>query len=150
MEEGLEGIKIAKAEDFDKELATLYNYVGVIYQDYKYDIPTALSYYNKGLPFSLKIKDSVEIAYVYNNLGDVFYKIGNIPLAFEYGRKSLAIFERLNNTRGIAYSYINLGEVNRISKKFDTALYYFRKVIALGKTFNVSVYPQSKKILVLI
>lgn len=139
LEYGLQGIKIAKAQGFDKELATLYNYVGVVYQDYKYDVPAALSYYNKGLPFSLKLKDSVEIAYVYNNLGDAFYKIGNVPLAFEYGRKSLAMFKRLNNVRGIAYSYINMGEVNRISKKYDTALYYFRKAIALRETINDSV-----------
>ncbi len=139
LEYGLQAIKIAKAEGFDKELATLYNYVGVIYQDYKYNIPTALSYFDKGLPLSLQEKDSIEIAYVYNNLGDVFYAIGNVPLAFEYGKKSMAIFERLHNVRGIAYSYINMGEANRISEKYGTALNYFQKAIVLRDTFNDSV-----------
>jgi signal transduction histidine kinase len=139
IEYGLEGIKIAKAEGFENELASLYNYVGVIYQDYKFEIPTALSYYNKGLPISLRVKDSLEIAYVYNNLGDAFYKIGNVSLAFEYGKKSLKMFQRLHNPRGIAYSYINLGEVNRINEKYDSALYYFRKAIVLRSTLNDSV-----------
>ncbi len=139
IEYGLEGIRIAKAEGFDKELATLYNYVGVIYQDYKFRIPEALSYYDKGLPLSLKVKDSIEIAYVYNNLGDAFYKIGNVPLAYEYGKKSLDMFQRLKNARGIAYSYINLGEVNRINEKYDSAMFYFRKAIALRQTFNDSI-----------
>ncbi|MBE0649800.1 MAG: tetratricopeptide repeat-containing sensor histidine kinase [Bacteroidales bacterium] len=136
---GLEAVKIAKAEGYERELATLYNYIGVIYQDYKYDVPSALTYYDKSLPISLKVNDSIEIAYVYNNLGDAFYMIGNVPLAYEYGKKSLAIFERLNNPRGIAYSYINMGEVNRINQKYDTALVYFRKAIALRQTFNDSV-----------
>ena len=136
---GLEGIKIAKAEGFDKELASLYNYVGVVYQDYLYNIPKAMTYYDKGLPLSLKVNDSVEIAYVFNNLGDAFYKVGNIPLAYEYARKSLKMFENLNNVRGIAYSYINLGEVNRINKKYDTALYYFRKALVLREAFDDSV-----------
>lgn len=139
IEYGLQGIKIAKAEGFRKQLARLYGYMGVIYQDYKYDIPTAMSYFDKCLPISLRVRDSVEIAYVYNDLGDAFYTTGNIPLAFEYGRKSLAMFERLKNLRGIAYSYINMGEVNRKDGKYVTALHYFRKAIALRKTFDDSV-----------
>jgi len=135
---GLKAIKIAKAEGYDKELATLYNYVGVLYQHYKYEIQKGISYYDMGLPLSLQVKDSVEIAYVYNNLGDAFYKIGNIPLAFEYAKKSMAIFERLHNAPGIAYSYINMGELSRINEKYDTALDYFRKAIALRQTFNDS------------
>ncbi|MBN2614705.1 MAG: tetratricopeptide repeat-containing sensor histidine kinase [Bacteroidales bacterium] len=139
LEYGLQGIRIAKAEGFEKELATLYNFVGVIYQDYKYNVPKALTYYDASLPLSLKVRDSVEIAYVYNNLGDAFYAIGNVPLAFEYGRKSLEIFQRLHNARGIAYGYINMGEANRINRKYDLALDYFRKAIALRKTFHDSV-----------
>lgn len=138
IEYGLKAIKIAKAEGYDKELSTLYNYVGVLYQHYKYEIQKGISYYDLGLPLSLQVKDSVEIAYVYNNLGDAFYKIGNIPLAFEYAKKSMAIFERLHNARGIAYNYINMGELNRINEKYDTALDYFRKAIALRQTFNDS------------
>lgn len=136
---GMQGIKIARAEGFNKELATLYNYVGVVYQHYKYDIQTAISYYNIGLPLSLQVNDSVEIAYVYNNLGDAFYAIGNVPLAFEYAQKSMKIFEKLNNTRGIAYSYINMGSLNRINEQYDLALDYFKKAIALRKTFNDSI-----------
>ncbi len=139
IEYGLQGIKIAKAGGFDKELGTLYGYMGVIYQDYKYDVSKALSYYDKGLPISLQVKDSIEIAYIYNNLGDAFYKIGNVPLAFEYGQRSLALFEELHNARGIAYSYVNMGEVNRISEKYDTALNYFRKAISLRSGFNDSI-----------
>lgn len=139
IEYGLKAIKIAKAEGYDKELATLYNYVGVLYQHYKYEIQKGISYYDLGLPLSLQVKDSVEIAYVYNNLGDAFYTIGNVPLAFEYAKKSMAIFERLHNARGIAYSYINMGELDRINEKYDAALDDFRKAIALRQTFNDSI-----------
>ncbi|RKD87689.1 tetratricopeptide repeat-containing sensor histidine kinase [Mangrovibacterium diazotrophicum] len=139
IEYGLQAIGIAKAEGFQKELGTLYNYLGVIYQHYKYDVRTAMSYYDLGLPICLAEKDSVEIAYVYNNLGDAFYTIGNVPLAFEYAEKSMSIFERLGNARGIAYSYINLGALNRIDGKYNAALDYFRKAISLRETFDDSV-----------
>lgn len=139
LEYGLKGIKIAEKEGLRKELAVLYGYVGVVYQDYKYDIQTAMTYFDKDLPICLEVKDSIEIAYVYNNLGDAFYTIGNVPLAFEYAKKSTAMFERLKNARGIAYSYINMGEVERINKNYDSALDYFRRAISLRKAFDDSI-----------
>lgn len=139
LEYGLQGIKIAKEAGYEKSLAELYNYVGVIYQHYLFDTRKGMYYYDLGLPLSLKLKDSVEIGYVYNNLGDAFYTIGNVPLAFEYGKKSLQIFNRLHNTQGIAYGYINMGEANRIDRRYDSALYYFQKAIRLRRKIGDSI-----------
>ena len=139
IEYGLRGIQIAEQQGYQKEIGVLYSYVGVIYQHYKDDIHTAIKYYNLGLPIILQEKDSVEIAYVYNNLGDAFYRIGNQALAVEYAQKSMEIFERLQDKRGIAYSYINMGYLNRLSEDYETALNYFEKAIALRETFSDSV-----------
>ncbi len=139
IEYGLRGIKIAEQEGFQKDMGVLYNYVGVIYQHYKDDIHTAINYYNLGLPIILQEKDSVEIAYVYNNLGDAFYHTGNEALAVEYAQKSMEIFERLQNKRGIAYSYINKGYLSRQSEDYETALHYFKTAISLRETFSDSV-----------
>ncbi|MBN2638468.1 MAG: tetratricopeptide repeat-containing sensor histidine kinase [Bacteroidales bacterium] len=136
---GLKGIKIAKAEGYEKDLAELYNFVGVIYQHYMFNVQEGMHYYDLGLPLSLELKDSVEIGYVYNNLGDAFYAIGNVPLAFEYGRKSLSIFQRLHNEQGIAYGYVNMGEANRINNQYKVALEYFEKAIELRKKIGDSI-----------
>ena len=136
---GMEGIKIAEAKGYNWELSRLYNFVGVIYEHYKYKTSEAIPYYDKALKIGLQINDSIEVAYVYNNLGDAFYLAGNIPLAREYAEKSLDMFLRLDNQLGIAYSYINMGLVNRISQQYDSALYYFNKAISVRKAIDDSI-----------
>ncbi len=130
---------LARENDLKMELGRLYNYLGVIYQHYKHQVRKAIPLYNEGLLLSLKVKDSIEIAYVYNNLGDAFYNIGNVPLAQEYAEKSMEMFRHLNNNRGIAYSFINLGSVNRMKQEYREALDYFMDAIDIRKTFGDSV-----------
>lgn len=138
VEYGEWGIEIATREGFDKELSTLFNYMGVIYQHYKGETERAIIYYNKALNYALLTKDSIEIAYVYNNLGDAFYLIGNVPLASDYAERSMDIFRSLDYKPGIAYSYINMGLVNRISRNFEESLKYFEDAIRIRETLNDS------------
>ncbi|MCF8232029.1 MAG: tetratricopeptide repeat-containing sensor histidine kinase [Bacteroidales bacterium] len=133
------GIEMAQKHDIQKALPELHNFIGVIYQHYKFQIDKAIPHYHKGLQKSLQNNDSIELGYVYNNLGDAFYKIGNVPLASEYAEKSMSIFKKIDDKRGIAYSHINKGYVKRIDQELDSALHYFNKAIELRKTFNDSV-----------
>ena len=135
---GQRGIEISETNNFGLELSKLYNFVGVVYQHYKHDVKNALYYYDKGLEKSLQTHDSIEVAYVYNNLGDAFYASGNIALANEYANNSLAIFKKLNNKLGIAYGYINLGIVQKESQEYDSSIYYINKAIELRKELNDS------------
>lgn len=146
IEYGLKGIEIAKHEGFTKELGVLYNYVGVVYQHYKDDVHKAIYYYNLGLPIILEVDDAVELAYVYNNLGDAFYRIGNVSLAREYAERSGELFQKLKDKKGIAYSYINLGYLNRLNEDYDAALDFFNKAIALRETINDTVGIASAKL----
>lgn len=138
LELGLKAIELAESTNYKNKLAQLYGYVGVIYQHYKNQTRTAITYYDKSLKYSLETNDSVQLGYVYNNLGDAFYKIGNVPLAKENTEKSMTIFKNINNQRGIAYSSVNLGFVNRINHDYREALKYFRNAIELRKTFHDS------------
>lgn len=130
---------IARENDLKMELGRLYNYLGVIYQHYKHQVRKAIPLYNEGLLLSLQASDSIEIAYVYNNLGDAFYNVGNVPLAQEYAEKSMEMFRKLDNKRGIAYSFINQGSVNRMKQEYQKALDYFKDAIDIRKTLGDSV-----------
>jgi len=136
---GLKGIELAESANYKKELSKLYGFVGVIYQHYKNKTRKAIPYYYKSLKLSLETKDSMQLGYVYNNLGDAFYKIGNVALAKENGEKSMTIFRKIDNPRGIAYSSVNLGYVNRISHDYHKALEYFKDAINIRKKFDDSV-----------
>ncbi|HKK63781.1 MAG TPA: tetratricopeptide repeat-containing sensor histidine kinase, partial [Bacteroidales bacterium] len=139
----MEGIRIAEAGDYKEQLAKLYNFLGVVYQHYKNDNHMAIPYYNRGMKISLQIKDSVEIGYVFNNLGDAFYEIGNIPLAKQYADKSMRMFLKLNDSAGIAYSCTNKGVIYRKTQQYDSALFYFRKSIDIREKLNDSITTAS-------
>lgn len=135
---GLQAIGIAKAEGFQNELAQLYTFLGEIYRDYKYDVPTAMSYYDLALPIWLENKDSLQVAYIYNELAEAFLTLGNAPLAVAYTNKSKGIFERHGSKPGIASSYINLGYLSRMDRSYDKSLDCFQKALALRETLNDS------------
>lgn len=138
LEVGLKGIEIAEHANYKKELTQLYGFVGVIYQHYKDQIQIAIPYYDKSLKVSLETKDSIQLAYVYNNLGDAFYKMGNVPLALENAKKSMEIFKKINHLPGIAYSYANLGYVNRIRQHYSEALECFKNAIEIRESIQDS------------
>jgi signal transduction histidine kinase len=87
---------------------------------------------------SILIKDSVQLAYAYNNLGDVFLLNGNLPLALQYDELSYKIFKDLKSNDGIAFALINLAEVHRAKKNYKKSLDYFNQAAQLRKTINSS------------
>ena len=134
-----EAVRISDSLNISVYASKANNFLGVIYIHYKYDTENAIPYFHKGLEVALQTKDSIEIAYSYNNLGDVFYLTGNVPLALEYAKISLAYFEKLNDKKGIAYSYINLGLAQRINKNYKTALKCFQKAIEIRKEIGFDI-----------
>ncbi|PWD98449.1 tetratricopeptide repeat-containing sensor histidine kinase [Marinilabilia rubra] len=126
-----EGIQLARAHELKDELAQLYNYSGVINLHYLHKPQSSLVFFNNALNLALQTKDSVQIAYVYNNLGDAFYLTGNVALAGEYSKKSLGIFKRLDHKMGIAYGLINLGQVGRFNENYAASLDYFFRAIQI-------------------
>ncbi len=132
-------IKLADSLAFYNQLAKVNNFVGVIYLHYIHDIHASISYFHSALATALQVRDTLQIAYSYNNLGDAFYLTGNTQLALEYGENSLHYFSELNNKQGIAYSYINLGLANRADKSYDKSIEYFDKAVDLRKTMGDNV-----------
>ncbi len=117
------------------------NFIGVIYLNYLFDYKTSIPYYYKALSISEQINDSIQIAYSYNNLGDVYYFIKNNHSALEYGRKSLKIFTELKDSVGILYSLTNVGQALLETEQYDEALNIFKQQIKLANSYN---YPSRK------
>ncbi len=113
------------------EEAKYSNFLGTTLLYYHSKPTEALKYLNRAFEVAVEIRDSVQIGYAFNNMGDVFSLVGNIPLAQAYADSSLYYFERLNNAQGVAYSYINLGKVFLQKKDYPEALTYYQKAIDL-------------------
>lgn len=124
---GEEALKIANKNDLEGELPRIYGYLSVVQLHYQYKTKESLPYLHAALEYSLKQKDSTQLAYSYNNLGDLYLQTGNIPLSLKFSEYSLELFEKLGNSVGQSYSNVNVGLVYREKKDYNLALDYFNR-----------------------
>jgi signal transduction histidine kinase/Tfp pilus assembly protein PilF len=111
------------------------------------DYDNALNYYQKALKINQNIfddnqgelKDSIYIVYkrkissLSNNIGLVYYSLGNYDLAIEYFLKSLEMFEetlpdgsKIGKEKNIAYLNLNIGNIYLYLQNYDKALVHYK------------------------
>lgn len=129
-------LNIALNSKYQKKVPELYNYIGAIYLNYLHDINNSVPFLEKALYESILRKDSIELAYAYNNLGDLYFRTNNIPLALKYDIQSYDIFTKINFKRGICYSLTNLGEAYLAKKEFEKSREYFEILYEKEKELN--------------
>lgn len=122
---GKQAIDLAVKHNVREEFPRLNGYVGVVYLHYLHDIKESTPYLHHAMEYSFEQKDTVQLAYAYNNLGDLYLLTGNTPLSLKYSKQSLELFEKLNHSAGKSYSYANMGLACRANKEFDLSIYYF-------------------------
>lgn len=130
---GQKALRLAVKYNIKKELPRLYSYISVIELHYLYNIKKSIPYLHNALKYSLQQKDSIQLAYSYNNLGDLYFFSGNLHLSAKFTEYSLQLFKELNNSPGIAYAYVNMGLLNREKGNYNLAFDYFEKAISLWK-----------------
>lgn len=135
---GLQAIELAEIYHFPRRQAKANNFVGVVYLHYLYNYRQAIPYFQKAMRTSILMKDSVQLAYAYNNLGDVFLLNSNLPLSLQYAELSYKIFRNLKKDDGIAFALINLAEVYRAKKDYEKSLDYFNQAVQIRKAINSS------------
>ncbi len=135
-EKGIQAIEIANHYGLDNQVARLSNFLGVLNNINLNNSEIALTYFHKAMELSLRLNDSIQLAYAYNNLADIFFINENIQLSLEYTLKSLEIFEHLKYEKGIAYAYVNLGAIHEKEKKYDLALKDYNTVLKIRETQN--------------
>ena len=128
---GEEALRLAIVHDIKKELPRLYGFMGVIQLHYMYRPKESLHYLHSSLEQSVKQKDSIQLAFAYNNLGDLYLFTGNIPLSLKFSEQSLELFTEINYSVGKSYSNVNMGLVHREKKNYNLALDYFNEAIVI-------------------
>lgn len=127
------------------EVQSFHNLGKIYYSGGDYD--NALNYYQKALKINQNIfndkqgelTDSIYIATkrkissLTNNIGLVYYSLGNYDLAIEYFLKSLEMFEetlpdgsKIGKEKNIAYLNLNIGNIYLYLKNYDKALVHYK------------------------
>lgn len=87
-----------------------------------------------------KQKDSLGIAAVLNNIGNVYLYKGDYDSAIDYYLQSIKIEEQYAKPERLGSSYMNLGGLFYQLEKYQTAMPYFKKCFEVTK--NLSPQPQ--------
>ncbi|HBF20919.1 MAG TPA: hypothetical protein DDW81_12530 [Cryomorphaceae bacterium] len=104
-----------------KRKGTLFMYIG--------DNERAISYYLQARELYEGIKDTLGLAGVYMNFGNV---AGNVVEEIQNYRTSIKLYKEVNDSTGIARNLVNIGSVYLDNGELDSAEFYFKKSYELA------------------
>ncbi len=105
-------------------VARQHNNLGVAYT-YLYDLDSALLYLDSAMIRCQAVKDTFEIAFLYNSYGDAYYEAGkDLENARINLLKANELFQLSNNQTSLAKNYLFLGEVELESNNLAEAIKY--------------------------
>ncbi len=87
----------------------------------------ALEYAAQALQMAISEKDSIEMALLFNYLGDSYFDKKAYSIALDNYFKSYKIYQRSNDSSNVAYSYIDIGAIYFEQNLSSIALNYFEK-----------------------
>jgi len=87
----------------------------------------ALEYVAQALQMATNEKDSIEMAHLYNYLGDSYFDKKSFSIALDNYFKSYKIYQRNDDSINIAYSYVDIGAIYFEQNLSSIALNYFDK-----------------------
>ena len=99
------------------------------WQDYDYS--KSIEYYQKSLLIKRELGDVRNIAKTLNNLGEVYFAMGDYPNSTTQFDESIEIKEKLQDNKGLNASLYNRGETYFYSFEYNRAIDDFRRTIRM-------------------
>ncbi|MBS2099347.1 tetratricopeptide repeat-containing sensor histidine kinase [Carboxylicivirga linearis] len=97
---------------------------------------SAVFYHHKSLELAIQLKDSFQMAYNYNNIGQAYRLQDMNSLAIKNFHKALDLQEANGNDKGASFTQNTLGAVYVVQKEYDQAMHYFRESQKTAKHRN--------------
>ncbi len=111
----LANIKLNIATLFSYESSGFYNYDSAVY------------YNLRSLELYKELKDTLNISFLYNNLGYLFEKNNNYKAALTNYEESANLKSKIHDSSGLAIVYLNLGNVYSKLEQFQKSLDFYEK-----------------------
>ncbi|MCF6268378.1 MAG: tetratricopeptide repeat protein [Melioribacteraceae bacterium] len=93
------------------------------------DLFTLLTYYET-------LKDTVNIAIVYNDIGTTYTEMAELPLALEYLQKAIIVREEKGTTKERTTTLANIGLAYIYMEKYEDAHKYLNKALTIYEEIN--------------
>ena len=128
-------LKIAEEHLNDTLVGDALNSLGGYYATI-HDLEKAEEFHQKALAVRIKAKDTIGIAYSYDNLGIVNRDLGNYRLSLDYYNKAMEIHLIEGDSSNIAFMYNDLGAAYSKLGITDTGELYLKRSIAMRENMN--------------
>ncbi|MCO5232936.1 MAG: histidine kinase [Chitinophagales bacterium] len=132
-----QAILIAEENQFQKQLADIYNNYGVIKSMFHQD-DSAIYYIEKSIALKLQFKDYIGLPYSYNNLGDIYLNKNIFDKAKSYFDLAMKIRKDSNDIYGISDNYAYLGDYYLKIKSFNQAITAYHQSLNIADSLNIS------------
>ncbi|MBY0486647.1 MAG: response regulator [Flavobacteriaceae bacterium] len=114
----------------------VYNNLGTVYTYRKIDFDKGIECYKKGLYYSSKLQDTIEIAYTNLNIAAAYFDIKKYDLGKEYLDLSREVIEKSTELEASISFYALLGDYYSHKNEDAKAEEYFNKSIKFGKSIQ--------------
>lgn len=117
-------------------LGKLYNNITQVYSEQYADYPRALEYAQKAVDYNKQINSLISLSYNYNNIADIYMRMGEYPRAKDYGHKMLAVCKELKAPQRMVNVYLQLTRISKRMKQYDSALYYKEQAVWISDSLG--------------
>jgi signal transduction histidine kinase len=128
-------LALAKTIDYPVGQSMSYSFIGVGYRNMSY-YKEALTNYLQGLAIADSLKNYEQIAFAYNNIGNLYLRSGNDSLAQVYLQKTLDLAIEKNFEVLLGYAFKNLGSYYYENKDYDKALEFLKNSYDVRNKLN--------------
>jgi len=120
---GLEALSLVRQFEHHRFEANINNYLGIIQRNIG-DHASALEYFFNAQQIAEEQEVDEDLAYAYNNIGDIYNLEENYYEALRYELRALNIFEGLGDSVGVSYCCHQIALVYTNLEDFPSALRY--------------------------
>jgi signal transduction histidine kinase/uncharacterized protein HemY len=96
----------------------------------------ALDNYGEALQIAKEINQISDIIILYNNIGQVYFKIGSYDKATEYFQQNLELEKLHGKEEDLSSVYNNIGMVYKAWEQYEKAIPYFEQAVSIDRKFN--------------
>lgn len=137
IEYGIQALELSKKINYLSGEILALNFLGLNLRD-RSEFAESKEYFKKAKLLLENSKDSIQIAYTYNNIGTIDRMIGNYGPAIENILYSKNIFQEVKHLPGLVNVYINLGLLYSSQNQYSKAIENFEIAKNLCEELNDS------------
>lgn len=129
----LNALEIAEKTNLREVQAHLNHNIGAIYFDASSNYNDAINNFSNALELFKALKDTMNMAHVYNSLAEAYFMLGDTSLSHTYYIKAKEYYTITENTTGIALSNVGIARIMRQRGAFKRANYFIFDALNIPK-----------------